>query len=402
MKIAHICTEYHPVPPVEGGAVETWIEHAAQGLNGHEVYVFSVSAPSLPRYHKKNHVHYFHFKLGPVSRILLSTYKLPFKWDDSPWFYFPYSFWCALRMRSIRPDIIHIHNRPQFVWICKRLNPKAKIVLHIHQISATAEDKLWTKPFVDSVDLFLGCSRFVAAHLKKILPYAAHKISHVYNGVDIEQFQPYWNNSQTRKKMRESLNLSDDKTFLYVGRLVENKGIEVLIRSFRKIIEAGIPKVRLVVCGGSGYSKDTVTPFVQNLCDIASPVKSSVIFTGYVAHKDIHDYYLAADWTVIPSLVEEGFGVISIESMACGVPVLAFDRGALTEIVLDNINGIVVPEATVEQLTEKLTQAARHPSPESLGRDGRRMVEETFTWDKIVSDMNRHYQRVMPDSNYEL
>jgi glycosyltransferase involved in cell wall biosynthesis len=100
--------------------------------------------------------------------------------------------------------------------------------------------------------------------------------------------------------------------------------------------------------------------------------------------------------------VEEGFGVISIESMACGVPVLAFDRGALTEIVLDNINGIVVPEATVEQLTEKLTQAARHPSPESLGRDGRRMVEETFTWDKIVSDMNRHYQRVMPDSNYEL
>lgn len=395
MKIAHICTEYHPVPPVEGGAVETWIEHAARGLNGHEVFVFSVSAPSLPRYHKKNHVHYFHFKLGPISRILLSTYKLPFKWDDSPWFYFPYSFWCALRMRSIKPDVIHIHNRPQFVWVCKRLNPRAKIVLHIHQISATAERNLWTKPFADSVDLFLGCSRFVASHLKAMLPDAAHKVSHVYNGVDINQFQPFWLHPQKRAAMRKSLNLGDEKTFLYVGRLVENKGIEVLLKAFRQVLKAGISKVKLVVCGGSGYSKDNVTPFVQRLHDLAAPVKSSVFFTGYVAHKDIHDYYLAADWTVIPSLVEEGFGVISIESLACGVPVLTFASGALTEIVRDNENGFVAAEPTVEKLSEKLTQAARDASSESLGRSGRRMVEQKFTWERIVVDINRHYKMVM-------
>lgn len=394
MKIAHICTEYHPVPAIEGGAVETWIDQISQKLTGDSVHVFSIYSPALPQYHQKEHVRFYHFKKGLLSRILLSTYKLPFKQDNSRLYYLPYSFWCAWTLRKIKPQVIHIHNRPQFVWIMKKLNPTAKIALHIHQISATTEHNLWNNQLRASVDLFLGCSKFVADHIKKIFPGSENKITHAYNGVDINRFRPYWETPDHRASRRAKLGITNEKVFLYSGRLVENKGIEVLMKAFRQLILTGEKNIKLIVCGGSGYSKNTATTFVQKLYDLASDIKPYIHFTGYVPHEDMHEYYAIADWTVVPSLVEEGFGVITIESMACGVPVIAFQRGALPEIIQDNVTGLLILETTSEKLAEKLLQAKNLTTSETMGRKGRAITEQIYSWENVVTELEHQYEKL--------
>ncbi|HBR15682.1 MAG TPA: hypothetical protein DD723_09145 [Candidatus Omnitrophica bacterium] len=398
-KIVFVCPEYHPVPPIEGGAVETWIENMAQRLKGHEVYVCSIYRDALKECRQRGHVRYLYFKKGLLSKLILCTYKLPFKKEDSSLFFLPYSLSFALKLRKVKPDIIHIHNRPQFVRIFKWLNPKAKIVLHIHQVSAMEEKNLWTYKFLNRVDLFLGCSRFLSEEIKRRFPKIQNKIGHVYNGVDLHQFEPWWKNTELRDALRQKHGLEGKRVLLYVGRLAENKGADILITAVRNLVMKGHKDLRLFICGARGYSSQDVSPFMRQLFETADQVKENVIFTEYVPHEQIHEYYLMADLVVIPSKVEEGFCVVTIEAMASGLPLMAFVKGALSEIIRDRVDGILINEGDVDHLEKELSIFLSLPDGyTAFGRHGRKRVEETFTWNHIHEALEEIYKGLMENA----
>ena len=339
MKVAFVNTEFLPVPPRKGGAVEEWIERMARGLNGHEVFILSYDPQRVYESRQDGDIRYFWFKPDTIAKIFLSTYRLPFKQEDSKWFYFPYALWCARHLQKIGADIIHIHNRPQFVWIIRRLNPRAKIILHFHQLSAIIENASWARQLPHQVDLFLGCSRFMAGEIQKRHLQTNGKTAVIYNGVDVKKFSSNGQYLEGRDSLRRKFNVTTQRVILYAGRLAENKGAHLLVGAVRNLVQAGQRDIKLFVCGSRGYSNQEMTPYIQNLYKLAEDIKDHVVFAGFVEHKNIPDYYAIADVVVIPSEVEEGFCVITIEALASGVPVLASGRGGIPEIIKNNETG---------------------------------------------------------------
>ncbi len=392
MKIAFVNTEFLPVPPTRGGAVEEWIERLAQGLKTDAVFIFSRDAQAAVDFEQRGHLRYFWFRPGWLSKLLLSTYRLPFQNGRSRFFFFPYALWCARQLKKVGPDIIHIHNRPHFVWIIRKLNPKAKIILHIHQVSAIVNDTSWAKALPKEVDLFLGCSQFIVNELKNRYEGIDGKAQVIYNGVDIEKFEPVWEKSERRVILRTKFNVVHDKVVLYVGRLAENKGAHLLIQAVQNVVGSGQRDLKLFICGARGYANRDVTPYIKNLYGLADGLKDRIFFTGFVPHEEIPDYYLMADVVVIPSEVAEGFCIITIEGLAAGVPVIASARGGIPEIISDNENGCLVHDVSVAGLQKALEDFLNRPEVyRGYTNAGRRMVEERFTWEKLSMRLQEIY-----------
>ena len=91
-KIAYINTEFLPVPPVKGGAVEGWIESVSRRLKNCRISIFSIDSDAISTSEEQGHIRYFWFKAGLISKMMMCSYKLPFKNGHSKLFYLPYSF----------------------------------------------------------------------------------------------------------------------------------------------------------------------------------------------------------------------------------------------------------------------------------------------------------------------
>ena len=399
MNIAFVNTEYLPVPPVKGGAVEEWIERTAQRLTDHSVWIMSVHQEASQSSETKGHITYHWFKPGWLSKLLLCSYRLPFKKDSSKWLYFPYSFWCAVNLKKFEPDIIHIHNRPHFVWILKKMNPKAKIVLHIHQLSAMDEKNLWSEDMINSTSLFLGCSQFVINELVKRFPAAQGKTGVAYNGVDTKIFYPKWLDSLANEEFKKSLCPEGSKLILYSGRLAENKGVHLLVHAVKNLVHKGNRNIKLVVCGARGYANKEVTPYIQKLYDMAKGLESNIEFKGFIPHSKMPDYYRAADCIVIPSEVAEGFGVISIESLACGTGVIASPKGGIPEAVSHKHTGILLKDVSSPSIEEALLEFMEHFEPFQIyARNGHDLVHKKFTWTSITQKLQETYQKILTEA----
>lgn len=166
------------------------------------------------------------------------------------------------------------------------------------------------------------------------------KIKTLYNGIDISKFDKE-SSSQEKKKLKFKLGISnDDKVLIFCGRLAKEKGIKELILSFKKVLKKE-PKTKLLIVGSSNFKENIKTPFEKDLLTISSDILENIIFTGFVDNKDLHKYYYLADISVIPSMIDEAFCLVAAEAMACSLPIIASNMGALPEI-MDNSNCIFV------------------------------------------------------------
>lgn len=403
MKIAYVNTEYLPVPPTRGGAVEEWIDRIAQSLPSHQVFVFSLDKKRKKTAEQKGQVKYFWYKPGFIANLMLSNYRLPFRKDDSKWLFYPYASWCANKLAWIKPDIIHLHNRPHFVWLMKKKNPKAKILLHLHQVSAFEEPVFWTKEFIDSVDLFVGCSQFIINELCNRYPVPKEKTTVFYNALDMAGFPTLQDRAAKRKNLREEDQLADKKVLLYVGRLVENKGVHFLLEAVRNLVVKGHTDLILIVCGARGYASRDMTSYIQKLYNIAYEVNENILFKGFIPHEKILNYYLKSDLVVIPSEVQEGFCLITIEGMASGVPVLASKRGGIPEIVLHGRTGNVVDDPSSENFERAIKLFIDRPDIfQRYQQPARLWVEEKFTWNKVSQTVEHKYKEMIGNGRVNL
>ena len=103
MRIAIVLQEWFPVPPIRGGAVETIAQELAERLVEHEVHFFCVSDPRLPLEERRGHIIYHRWRKDLLARLLLCTWKLPFKKSTSRLYFWPYAAWVARRLRRINP-----------------------------------------------------------------------------------------------------------------------------------------------------------------------------------------------------------------------------------------------------------------------------------------------------------
>ena len=222
--------------------------------------------------------------------------------------------------------------------------------------------------------------------------YPAHQVSVVYNGVDPVFLQPH------NSTLRSQLGISQDATVaVFVGQLSEQKGLHHLLRAMRKISDENI---HLIVAGDSTLWQTMNSPLESMTNEYETRLAReaeglNVHFMGRLASEQLPNAYRAADIMVCPSEWTEPFGIVNIEAMASALPVIASRTGGIPEIVIDNDTGILVEPADADSLANAIAILASDRAKRvEMGRRGQERVEQQFTWERSLGQINDIYTLV--------
>jgi len=212
----------------------------------------------------------------------------------------------------------------------------------------------------------------------------------VPNGVDVE----YYNPSADTTAVRERYDLRDEPVILFVGRLVRAKGVDVLVRAIARVREETDERVRLVLVGPNkhmfgGSEGDTYTGRIRRLVD-QTGLGSDVVLAGQIPDDELRDLYAAADILALPSRFEAQ-GMVLLEALASGTPVVGTDVGGIPEVITTDV-GRVVPSEDHDELAGALIDVLADDG--QMGRAARTRAEERYSWDRIVDDVESAYREV--------
>jgi len=208
----------------------------------------------------------------------------------------------------------------------------------------------------------------------------------VPNGVDTEHFRPDVDGTEVRRRygIPESLRL-----VLFVGSLDRAhpfKGAGYLLRAFARMGDQGVGLMLV----GDGDLKPSLVALAETL-----GIARRVWFVGTVPHWDLPPYYAASDLVVLPSFLES-FGMVLIEAMACGRPVLAHAIPGARSVVRDGEDGLLARPGDMDDLVEKMRALLEDPSRRAqMGRQGRARVEAEYAWPRIIPRLVQAYQEAL-------
>jgi len=352
LKIAVFCTNEWPTPPPQNTFyAPLWMAfYIAEGLakRGHEVFYFGARESKLK---------YAKLVSGKMPAIKYDKSLLPFlpRLNEKV-----VNFYEQLMISKIyqlnqkeKFDIIHIHPYRRCIVFAPLTETPTVITIH-DPIKEWAKHLLaFTKSFPKIFLISLSDAQ------RKPLPdlnYAAT----IYNGIDLQKFK---------------FNKTPEDYFLAAGRFVPEKGIDLAISVAKKA------KIKLKIAGGpakGSFWDKKIKPYLNN----------RIQYVGMVDYLKMGELYRGAKGLLYPHRWEEPFGLVFIESMACGTPVIAFDKGSAKEIIKDGKTGFIVKN--VDEMigaVKKIDEINR--------RDCRAWVEKNFTIEKMVSDYEKVFYKIV-------
>jgi glycosyltransferase involved in cell wall biosynthesis len=304
-------------------------------------------------------------------------------------------------VRFVKPNLLQVENRPYWIEKLKASFPHSKKILFLH--SDTYLKPPYANPHtiehaLAQYDLLLVNSRFMQGLLAKRFPKLSDKIKAVPLGVDLAHFASIHADpvAKEREIRRAQLGLKDRKVLLFVGRLLPIKGVDFLIDAFHKVHQAH-PDAVLWIVGSSFYGKNIETPYVKMLKEKSKPLKEAIRFHPFVPHRRLPQIYQIADVLVTPSIGKEAFGLVNVEGMACGLPILSTQTGGIEEVVEDGVNGRLLPlDYLRERIAECLTEWLKDPALlKQMGLSSRKRAEENFSWERVAKELSEHYQSLL-------
>ncbi len=205
-------------------------------------------------------------------------------------------------------------------------------------------------------------------------------------GVDVEKFKPPMN----KLKIKEGLGLDPDKfTLLTVRRLVPRMGLEKLVYAMKTVVRHS-QNVHLII-GGRGILGTSLKALVSSL-----GLKKHVTFIGYIDEEKLPLYYQAADVFVLPTKDLEGFGLVTIEALACGTPVLATPVGANLETVGTFDKNLLFTGADTESMAKRILKfISSHKTNNGLSEKYRKFAMQNYSWNKIVGRYEEVYTSLL-------
>lgn len=214
----------------------------------------------------------------------------------------------------------------------------------------------------------------------------ANRVAVIPGGVDVVRFRP----AENRSTARARIGWPDDRQIIFcIRRLVRRMGLEKLLAAFGRIASRH-PKALLVIAGRGPLAEDLRAQAA------ALGLAEQIRFAGFVSDADLPQAYAAADFSIVPSDALEGFGLITLESLACGTPVLVTPIGGLPEAVSALSPALVLSGCTVEDLTAGLERGLAGGLPTSA--ECRAYAENHFAWPTIARRVMAVYQEAANDS----
>jgi len=248
-----------------------------------------------------------------------------------------------------------------------------KTNLKIDRIAQGSENLTWEfmKIYYNRFKLVLAPSDYTKKDLENKLNVKIGIFSH---GVDINLFHPNKNN----KDFKEQYNLG--LSALYVGRIAVEKNLDFLVEVFKEV-----NRVNLVFVGDGPHRKDLEK-------------KGNALFLGFKEGEELAQIYSSCDFFVFPSTTDS-FGMVVLEAMASGLPILVSDKGGPKEVILDNMNGFVIKSNDKKEWKEKIISLARDAKlRKKMGAMSRDLAVRR-SWEKIFNDLYKTYEKFLKEVN---
>ena len=380
MNILMIATEKLPVPPVLGGAIQTYISGSLPYLaKSYNITVLGITDPSLPNEEIKDGIKYVR-----VPGKLLPLYQ-----QGIVQFLASNSF-----------DIIHIFNRPRLVMPVRNVAPQSKIILSMHNDMFNLDkiESSEAQAAIEEVSMIITISDYVGKVIRNLYPQASSKLRTIYSGVDSERFLPghHFKMKPIRNRLRKEHGLEDKTVILFAGRLSANKGVDRLIRAL-PLLSKKFKNLALVIVGGNWFSQNKITDYVAYIRSLANQQTIPVVTTGFVSAADIQNWFAAADIFVCTSIWQEPLARVHYEAMAAGLPIVTTARGGNAEVINPGENGFVIedPEDPAN-FAEKIAEILSNKSlMENMGKRGRELAISHYNWPRVAYDIMEVWEHTM-------
>jgi len=244
------------------------------------------------------------------------------------------------------------------------------------------------KKVLNYADMIIATTQSYAKE-SMFLRYYQDKITIIPNGINIEEF----NRGYSKEECRKKLGLPTDKhIILFFGSLVAYKGPDILLRAF-SMVKNSISDVQLVFAGrGEMLEELKIISRKFNL-------ERDITFAGFVSEDLKPLYYTAADIFCLPSTnLGESFGIVNLEAIACGTPVVSTRLGGIPDVIEEGKNGLLAEPNNEKSLAEKLIQLLEDDDlARKMGDYGKQKVND-YSWERIAEKTEDVYKELI--SNY--
>ena len=378
-------------PPRIIGGISPHVYYLSKSLarNGAKIYVVTCDFPGAPQ----------HEVVDGVQVLRIDSYKNPSP-DFATWVYLMnvnMQKEAAALVNSLggKIDVFHAHDwlvatagiglkhvfrKPLFATmhsteIGRRNGIHFDYERMIHETEAWLTYEAWK---------VICCSDYMVSHVRWAFGLPEDKLVMVPNGVNTEV---YAGHGEDLREFRSKFALPEEKIVLFVGRLVYEKGVHVLVNAVPKVLEKANAKFIIV---GNGYMKEQLSGLVKS-----RGLAHKVLFTGFVDDETLRKLQRCADVSVVPSLFEP-FGIVALEAMAARSPVVVSDTGGLSEIVEHDVNGVKVyvndPDSLAWGINRVLTD---NGFANWLRTNAFKKVQEKYNWDKIGQQTSNIFRTVL-------
>ena len=333
-----------------------------------------------------------------VEAITMSRKITPFQDLKSLW-----EMWNFLRKE--KPQIVHTHTpkagiigmlAARLAGVPHRLHTvaglplmeatgtKRKILNFVEKLTYSSATRVY--PNSKGLYDFILQNNFTQSNKLKIIANGSS------NGIDTAFFSPDQVTEIEKVALREKLNIQpDDFVFVFVGRIVSDKGINELIKAFSELqtVENKPAGIKLLLVGGLENDLDPLNP--ETLAEINQ--NKDIISVGF--QQDVRSFFAIADALVFPSY-REGFPNVVMQAGAMGLPSIVSDINGCNEIIIEGENGLIIPSKNVEKLKEKMLTLAKDKNLYTkLKGNSRRMIENRYEQSVVWNALLEEYEGLL-------
>jgi glycogen synthase len=315
---------------------------------------------------------------------------------------------------GITTDLVHCHTwYTHLGGVMAKLNYGIPLVITVHsleplrpwkreQLGGGYDFSLWVeKTALEMADAVIAVSEETKRDVLSLFDVKEERISVIHNGIDLSEYQ-----AKEDPETLRSLGVDPDRPYLlFVGRITRQKGIIHLVRAIRSMD----PGFQIVLCAGAPDTPEIAAEMQEAVSAARAHHPDIVWIEKMVSRPEAIILYSGATVFVCPSIYEP-FGIINLEAMACGTPVVASSVGGIKEVVVDGETGFLVPlkqmtespfeatdpEAFSADLAAKINLLMADPDLAArMGKAGRLRAEELFGWDAIARKTEGLYRKIL-------
>jgi glycosyltransferase involved in cell wall biosynthesis len=295
-------------------------------------------------------------------------------------------------------DIIHAHD--WIVAFASRVLKSSYSIPLIATIHATEHGRNWgihndTQRYINNIEWWLAYeswrvivnSGYMKNEIQNVFQVPDDKIDIIPNGVELDKFD----GCEKDMDFRRNFASDNEKIVFFVGRLVNEKGVHVLIDSVPKVLHH-YNDTRFVIAG-KGPQLDNLRWKTEQM-----GISHKVCFTGYISDEDLLKLYKCVDVAVFPSLYEP-FGIVALEGMVANVPVVVSETGGLGGIVDHGVDGMKSYTGNANSLADSILEILHNPSKaEKIKKKALEKVHTIYNWNNVTEKTLKVYERIIEDS----